>query len=543
MASSRILTFKNCFFIIFLIVFQVVSTWDYGGAFKLWRYAVLLNVGLQLLMYGIILKYFLPEYRKTGLQIKTILWALLLMVVWVAFHYLISISFVSVEEYMAFKVAKLRENATASNLSYNEELLLGALFVIPLMFLFTTWVASIHTTTHLRRRVRVWWSYRLRHWIRKESKEFSWLHLGGLIIGWMLWLFMNLFTAIVKNQPIEWAITLPIWLLSLGFFFINLRTSFSLMVKNRVFLAIMVSFVLLFVLLFFKAALITILVSVYHFTPIIDGVDILESDAKRMDLNRMEDNLPYFSGFIISYLFKNYFTKDLIIFLTSFIYGYARRAVKYQNELKVLAENRQKELLRQKVLEKEITDAKLQSLKYQINPHFLFNSLNFLYSQSLPLSDELATATMLLSKMMRYGLQENSEDTKVSLSSEIEHLNNFIAFNQLRFSNQLNVQFSVEGMTAIRRIMPLLLITFVENAFKYGELSDPQNPLRIDLMVDRENLFFRVKNKKRNGPKEDSTGIGLENTKRRLELGYPKQHKLIINEDSDYYTSELTIKL
>jgi LytS/YehU family sensor histidine kinase len=215
-------------------------------------------------------------------------------------------------------------------------------------------------------------------------------------------------------------------------------------------------------------------------------------------------------------------SKEFFLLLCSIFYGYAVKLLETQ-----------KRLLASQIL----------TLKAQINPHFLFNSLNFLYAQALPLSEDLAKSTMLLSEIMRYGLKDTDDEDKVPLEHEIKHLENFIEFNQLRFSNRLNVYFDKVGNVQFRRIMPLLLITFVENAFKYGELMDINYPVSISLRVENENLYFTVANKKRIGPRELSTGVGLQNIKARLDLVYPKKHAMRITDEEHFYKVELKIQL
>ncbi|MDP5120088.1 MAG: histidine kinase, partial [Spirosomaceae bacterium] len=248
------------------------------------------------------------------------------------------------------------------------------------------------------------------------------------------------------------------------------------------------------------------------------------------------------TGYLVGFSFAKILAKEMYIILVSFIYGYARNVMQYKDRLATIESQRQQELIDQQRIENELVTAKLQTLKYQINPHFLFNSLNFLYAQSIPLSENLSRATMLLSEIMRYGLQQNDE-AKVSLENEIKHLENFVEFNRLRFSNRLQISFEIEGSTSFRRIMPLLLITFVENAFKYGELHDASNPLKIYQKIDSKTLYFKVKNKKRNGPKENSTGIGLSNIKNRLDLAYPENHTLEIIDEEQFFTTKLEIQL
>ncbi|WP_345228255.1 sensor histidine kinase, partial [Hymenobacter koreensis] len=170
-----------------------------------------------------------------------------------------------------------------------------------------------------------------------------------------------------------------------------------------------------------------------------------------------------------------------------------------------------------------LVEANLAFLKSQINPHFLFNALNFFYAQVYPHSEGAAKGILLLSDIMRYALHEDP-DGKVPLGQEVQHVRNYIALNQLRFNQQLQVDFRVSGQLEYRLILPLVLITFVENCFKHGELHEPDRPVQIRLSVEQNRLEFQTRNQLRHGPKEQSTGIGLANTRRRLALVYPGRH-------------------
>jgi two-component system, LytTR family, sensor kinase len=196
-------------------------------------------------------------------------------------------------------------------------------------------------------------------------------------------------------------------------------------------------------------------------------------------------------------------------------------------------------------LEKEKMQADYLFLKAQINPHFLHNTLNFLYARSLPLSPELSEGILTLSEIMRYSL-DNHEDGngKVLLSHEIEHVHNIIRMQQLRFENTLQVQFSLSGEPSGQRILPFILITLVENAFKHGDLKSTENPVKIELEVSADGrMHFVCSNRKKTGPKELSTGIGLDNTRKRLELAYGENYSLFIKNQRDIFTVDLTITL
>jgi two-component system LytT family sensor kinase len=207
-------------------------------------------------------------------------------------------------------------------------------------------------------------------------------------------------------------------------------------------------------------------------------------------------------------------------------------------------EKKQRKILEEQKMQLEVekSQANFNFLKAQINPHFLHNTLNFLYAKSLPYSTELSEGILTLSDIMRYALSEgNARDGKAPLKDEIEHVRNVIKINQLRFSNNLNVQFQVEGVVNGAMIIPFVLITLVENAFKHGDLKSTQYPIEVKLSVRDGKLYFYCKNKKKNGPKELSTGIGLDNIKKRLDLAYGSNYALKVKDEADIYTTELTI--
>jgi len=193
-------------------------------------------------------------------------------------------------------------------------------------------------------------------------------------------------------------------------------------------------------------------------------------------------------------------------------------------------------------LEIEKSQANLNFLKAQINPHFLHNTLNFLYAKSLPYSPDLSEGILTLSDIMRYALSEgNAKDGIAPLKDEIEHVRNVIKINQLRFGNNLNVNFEVTGVVGDVKIISFALITLVENAFKHGDLKRPEYPIEIKLNVTGNKIHFYCKNKKKSGPKELSTGIGQENIKNRLDLAYGDKYSFKVKDEPEFYTTELTI--
>ena len=196
-------------------------------------------------------------------------------------------------------------------------------------------------------------------------------------------------------------------------------------------------------------------------------------------------------------------------------------------------------------LEKEKMQADYLFLKAQINPHFLHNTLNFLYSRSLPYSTELSEGILTLSEIMRYSLDKTEDaDGKVTLSKEIQHVHHVLKIQQLRFDNSLQVIFIIRGDPAGHRILPFVLITLVENAFKHGDLLSTDSPVRLELDINPEgHLHFFCSNRKKTGPKELSTGIGLDNTRQRLELAYGENYSLYIKDQRELFTVDLIITL
>ena len=196
----------------------------------------------------------------------------------------------------------------------------------------------------------------------------------------------------------------------------------------------------------------------------------------------------------------------------------------------------------QRSLETERKDMELQFLKSQLNPHFLFNSLNNIYSLAYQKSDKTADAILKLAEIMRYMIYE-SNDSWVALSKEIEYVQSYIELQKLRFKNGASVEMTLNGEIDDQQIIPLILISFVENAFKHGVANDPKDPIRINIIANQKILHFSITNKKSNGNKDEVGGVGLNNVERRLQLLYPERYKLNIVNSATHYTSELMLDI
>lgn len=184
----------------------------------------------------------------------------------------------------------------------------------------------------------------------------------------------------------------------------------------------------------------------------------------------------------------------------------------------------------------------LSFLKSQINPHFLLNTLSNLYSLAYKRSEKTADAIMKLSEMMRYMLHESNKP-QVSVSEEIRYLYNYIELQKLRTHKACCISLSINEAHEGQTIAPLLLIPFVENVFKHGDIHDPEHPVVIQLEIGPAGLCFKVKNKIRQQQKDETSGIGLQNIERRLQLIYPGQHQLEIHKSEAFHEVHLNLDL
>ena len=181
-------------------------------------------------------------------------------------------------------------------------------------------------------------------------------------------------------------------------------------------------------------------------------------------------------------------------------------------------------------------------LKSQVNPHFLFNTLNNIYSLVYHQSEKALPAIMRLSELMRYMTRESSVD-EIQLEKEVKYIESFIELESLRVAGDAYVQLNLSGNIDGVKVAPLLLIPFVENGFKHGVVTNSEIPFAINLSVNNKVLHFRTANKINASQKDRSGGVGLQNLRRRLELIYPNRHQLVTERKDDNYICELTIEL
>lgn len=192
-------------------------------------------------------------------------------------------------------------------------------------------------------------------------------------------------------------------------------------------------------------------------------------------------------------------------------------------------------------VEKEKMKSELAFLKAQINPHFLFNTLNSIYALALKKDDKTPDAVIQLSELMRY-IITNANDEVLDLSKEINYINNFISLQKTRLGNTVSVDYKVNGNPFGKAITPLILISFIENAFKHGVNPDQTSEICIYIDIHEKELTLMVSNKKTFSIQSE-TGIGLQNTIERLSFLYPDKHQLKIEDSHDKYIVNLTIEV
>jgi two-component system LytT family sensor kinase len=226
---------------------------------------------------------------------------------------------------------------------------------------------------------------------------------------------------------------------------------------------------------------------------------------------------------------------NIAVFLLVFVFS---TCIKVINQW-LRSEQRNKEIVNEKL------QAELSFLKAQINPHFLFNTLNNIYALASDQSEHTAAAVMKLSSIMRYVLTEARNDL-VPLEKEILFTSHYIELQKMRLTDKTSIDFTIKGDPLGRQIAPLLLLPFVENAFKYGISTREWSPIRILLDIKKDSLYFSISNQKHLNTAlkmADNTGIGISNTKRRLDLLYEDRYSLSIEDKTSEFSVHLKISV
>ncbi len=219
-----------------------------------------------------------------------------------------------------------------------------------------------------------------------------------------------------------------------------------------------------------------------------------------------------------------------MLFISTLYWIYSDSRQRKQHELSLVNQNLLNEM---------------KFLKSQMNPHFLFNALNNIYSLSMLHSIKTPEMVLKLSAMLRYVLYE-SEDVKVKLGKEVDYIKNFIEFQRIKIEGIPNIHVDIDRADRMQMIEPMLLIPFVENSFKHSKIEDTENGwISMTLISDVQTIVFEVANSvpSTKAVVDKNSGIGIENVKRRLQYLYPNKHTISINADDKQYKLELKIEV
>lgn len=189
----------------------------------------------------------------------------------------------------------------------------------------------------------------------------------------------------------------------------------------------------------------------------------------------------------------------------------------------------------------QLKEQELKFLKMQIHPHFLFNTLNTLYGFALKKSEEAPNMILKLSNLLDYILYQVDKPS-VLLKNEIQHIDDYISLEKVRFQESLQVEFSKNLYNETTQVSPMLLLPFIENAFKHGVQIDGVLSVNINLKTTKDSLFFRIENTSPS-KKIDKNGIGLENIQKRLKMLYNNQFKLHLTLEENQFIVDLKIPL
>lgn len=333
-------------------------------------------------------------------------------------------------------------------------------------------------------------------------------HYKNHIIGWSIYFFIDVLFTYVISTPFDGWVYIENVIFIIVFFYAVFFISILPNVENDIIKTIIVIILLLFPFIFIKLSF----DSFFWNFPV---------------------GLKKYQG-----SYWRYFSIEIWRFLTVSLYAIAywvfRQSLKEQ-KLRLLAD------LKLKETEEALLRTEIKFLKAQVNPHFLFNTLNFFYSETYRLSPQLGEGILGLTEILRYTVQ-STQNEEIHIEKEAAFLHKYIGIQQLRFHNKLQIDLETEILAPEMMVPPLIILTFVENAFKYGKMNDPANPLIIRLSSDHQKITFYCKNLISNQFRDPSTSVGIENIKIRLDR-HCKDYQLAVTNDETFYTVNLQINL
>lgn len=221
--------------------------------------------------------------------------------------------------------------------------------------------------------------------------------------------------------------------------------------------------------------------------------------------------------------------------------------VAFASSIKVIKFNfraiQEKKSLENKILQTQlrVKEEELKYLKMQIHPHFLFNTLNTMYGFAIKKADETPDLILRLSNLLDYILYQVNKE-KVFLKDEINHIKHYISLEKYRFSDTLKVNFTTSNFNENIQIAPMILLPFVENAFKHGDIVDNFLKIDLDISIEENNMYFTIQNTFLEKQKK-TKGLGLENIKRRLEFLYLDKHKLELINTPPFFKATLKLEV
>jgi sensor histidine kinase YesM len=228
--------------------------------------------------------------------------------------------------------------------------------------------------------------------------------------------------------------------------------------------------------------------------------------------------------------------------LFAFGFFYAKLAVRRERELRISEKQALHLAAQNTLLQKQKLEFENAFLRAQINPHFLYNTLSFVYNEVEPYSPTAAEVIDRFTELMRNSLQMPDEQGLIALSDEVNAVTHLVAIHKIRFP-QGHINFTSSGHAGQYRIIPAVLLTLAENTFKHGSMTDPESPISINISISNQTLSFSTHNKKTTRIKDDSNSLGVANIRQRLQQVYPNNHSFVITDEPLFYTCTLTITL
>jgi two-component system, LytTR family, sensor kinase len=334
----------------------------------------------------------------------------------------------------------------------------------------------------------------------------------------------------INSREVYWHIL--VWLLYYGFLSFGLFLNGSFTTVSDMFYNYLsnIPYILSFYMVYFlvlrgesrKNIYVRILLSLFIFMPVYLLIWFIGNDVLPYNTARE----PLFSKVIIADVLYNY----LQHFLFAFLYWQFVKRIRAEKQFRIS--------------ETEKLKTEYNYLKSQINPHFLYNTLDYFYAWMLKQDRKQADGMAILGQLMRYSLAVGDSEGKVKLADEAEQIGNYIQLQQLRFDNKLNILFHCPEIPRQLLIIPHLLITLVENAFKYGITTDPGNPVTLTLEINDREITFTTTNRVGQSEQDKSrTGIGLENLEKRLKIEYHEKHRYNISLKDGTYRATLYLLL